>query len=202
MNFFRETSCNTPRKNICAPFYPKVATRTNFSKHFAAAKAEMGHRNFPRLAIYVGLAIYACLRRMQVCKLFLFFFLQPPRSAWRWTSSNLAYSRKVTRESHVLRSMGRMGKKRWLQENATRRRLRVPMGRIKWEGKKRKRLQTERTFRRASRLHNISRRRLWVRLNKRDSFLDPTWIDSELTARITERSVFTSTYLFQVRFHY
>jgi len=29
--------------------FPKVAMHTNFSEHFIAAKAEMGHKNFPHL---------------------------------------------------------------------------------------------------------------------------------------------------------
>lgn len=65
------------------PFSPKVATHTNFSEHFAAVKAEMGHRNFPHLTISVGLAIYAWLQRVQVCEVvfFFFFFIQPPRDS-------------------------------------------------------------------------------------------------------------------------
>lgn len=69
MNFFTEKPSVAVGKNICIPFYPKVATHTNFSEHFAAAKAEMGHRNFPRLTISVGLAQFT-----HGCRFANFFF--------------------------------------------------------------------------------------------------------------------------------
>lgn len=131
LNFFTEKSSVALGKNICIPFHPKVATRTNFSEHFAAAKAEMGYKNFPRLTISVGLAIYAWLRRVQVCKLF-FYSHHDLRGGELRRISRVRVKSRASRTS-------REAWKGWakaLQENTTKRRLRTPMGRIKWEGKK------------------------------------------------------------------
>lgn len=161
---------------MCIPIYSKIATCTNFVEYFFAAKTEMRHENFSsfnhncrscNLRI-VAMCVYVCTSLQT-------FFLRPsyPYDRDKLRDESRVFARRVTREScSVLEIQGKGWAKAMVAGKCDEGNAKIKSTRGTNKMSRKEGLMARRTFRRASRLRNISRRRLGVWLRKRNMSLD------------------------------
>lgn len=165
-------------RNICAYQFTLKLRHVQISRNiFLLGKQKRGTKIFPRLTITVGLAIYVQSTRICVCAGLKHFFYDHPmvRMAGINFDESRVFARRVTCESHsVLEIQGKGWAKAMVAGKCDEAKIKSTRGTNKMGRKEMEGLIAGRTFRRASRLHNISSRRFGVWLKKRSMSLDLT----------------------------